>query len=61
MIGKLLSTATQVVTTPIDITEVVVDCAIGGNGGRDKLKDTLPVVPSEVRDKICDVFEDIDK
>ena len=63
MIGKLLSKAVKVATVPLDAMEAGFDLATGGDGkkrGREELKDSLPM-PSNLRDAVCDVLEDLDK
>ena len=59
-IGKLLSTATKVVTCPIDIVESVADVASGGDGSRDSKQASGGAVLSEMRDAACRALEDID-
>lgn len=58
MFGKLLSTVVKVVTLPIDIVEIGASLALGEEEDRKELKDTFPM-PSTLRDKVCEVLEDI--
>jgi hypothetical protein len=59
MFGKLLSTVTKVASVPLDVAEIGLDVATGGNGDRKELRDALGL-PSDIRDKICEHIEDID-
>lgn len=59
MFGKFLSSAIKIVTLPVDVAEITLDVATGGNGDRDNLRDNLPL-PSTLRDKVAEVAEDID-
>ena len=60
MIGKLLSGALKIVTLPVDIVEIGMDMATGGDGSKQSRNSTdLPMV-SNLRDKIADTLEDID-
>lgn len=63
MIGKLLSRVAKVATVPLDVLDAGVDLMTGGDGkkrGREEIKDCLPM-PSNLRDAVCDVLEDLDK
>ena len=59
MLGKLLSGALKVVTLPVDIVEVGIDMATGGNGDRREMKDAFPCA-SSLRDKVAEAIEKID-
>ena len=60
MLGKLLSSAVQLVTIPVDIVEIGLDMATGGDGSRHGLKQAdLPLI-SELRDAVAETLEKID-
>ena len=62
MIGKLLSTATKVVTLPIDAASITVDLLLGGDGSKQSRTGELPFgVLEDLRDKITETMEEIDK
>jgi hypothetical protein len=60
MIGRLLSIGLRVVTLPVDIGEIVLDRMCGGDGSRKDLKAT-GMAPSDVRDQIAELLEEIDR
>lgn len=59
MLGNLLSTVTKIVTLPIDVAEVGLDVVTGGDGSRRELKSIAPM-PSDARDAVCEILEDLD-
>ena len=60
-IGGLIGKAIKLATVPIDIAEVGLDLATGGDGSRDGLKDADLPMASQLRDAVVDVVENIDK
>ena len=60
MIGKLISGVVKLATLPIDVIEIGADLITGGDGSRRELKDVVPMA-SNLRDKICEQIEEIDK
>lgn len=60
MIGKFLSAVIKVATLPVDAAEIVLDVATAGDGSRKQLKSVMPM-PSDVRDAIAKVAEEIDE
>jgi hypothetical protein len=60
MIGKLLSTAVKVATLPVDVMECGLDFLCGGDGSRRQIKNSGTPMPSELRDSVCKVIEEID-
>lgn len=59
MLGKLIGKTIRIATLPLDIVEIGLDYATGGDGSRDRLKSVMPTL-SDVRDKVADVAEKID-
>ena len=61
MIGKLLGAAVRIVTIPVDIVEIGMDMATGGSGSKASRKSAdLPML-SNLRDKVAETLEDIDR
>lgn len=61
MLGKLLGAAVKAITIPVDIVEIGADMVMGGDGSKQSRNSTdLPLV-SNLRDKVVDALEDIDK
>ena len=63
MIGKILSRVVRVWPVPLDLLDAGADLLTGGDGkkrGRQEIKDAVPM-PSNLRDAMCDVLEDLDK
>ena len=58
MFGNILSSVVKVATLPLDVVEIAADMATGGSGDRTEMKEVLPL-PSELRNKVCEVLEDI--
>ena len=59
MLGKLLSGIVKVATIPVDVTEIVLDVATGGDGSKQSRHD-LDISPTKLRDSVCEALEDID-
>ena len=59
MIGKLLSGVVKVVTIPVDVAEIVLDVATGGDGSKQSRHD-LDISPTKLRDDVCEALEEID-
>jgi len=65
MFGNLLSSVVKVVTLPIDVANIVVDKASGGDGSKQSRNSegNLPNPISfaeQVRDEVADTLKDID-
>lgn len=63
MFGKLLSTAIKVVTLPVDAASAGLDVLTGGDGSkRSRNDDCNPFgMIEQIRDRIAEAAEDIDK
>lgn len=64
MFGKILSTAVEVVTLPIDVADIGMDVLVGGDGSKASREqnDATPTrLLTDIRDGICETLEDIDK
>jgi hypothetical protein len=60
MFGELLSDIIRVATIPLDVAESAIDVMFDGDGSRESKRDTI-LVGGELRDKVCEVVESIDK
>lgn len=63
MLGKLIGTAIRVVTLPVDAANAGMDIMCGGSGTkRSRMSDDSPLTMlEELRDRIAETAEDIDK
>jgi len=64
MIGKLLSTALDVVTLPIDVANIGMDVLCGGDGSKSSRNsdDFTPTAILEgVRDRVSETLDDLDE
>jgi hypothetical protein len=60
MFGRILSGVIKVATLPIDAVEIGADMCMGGDGSKESRRQAGLPLPSDVRDAVCDVAEDID-
>lgn len=60
MIGSLISKAIKVATLPLDAVEAAGDIITGGDGSAESRRASGMPLPSEIRDAVCKVAEDID-
>lgn len=60
MFGSLLSAATRIVTSPVDIVDIGVDVVTGGDGSKRSRRDSLLSGVLDTRDDVAKSFKELD-
>lgn len=61
MFGSIMKAATKVVSAPLDIADIGLDIATGGNGRKASRRDSLLSPLVEMRDDFADSLEELDE
>lgn len=61
MLGKLLSTVTKVATLPLDVANITLDVACGGDGSKRSRSDSPLGGLEDIRDQVAESMEEFDE